>query len=100
MLANELRQKYLEFFAQRGHVNLPSAPLIPIDALGTEDKSTLFTSAGMQQFMPFFLGKATPSHTRVTTVQKCVRTGDIESFFVVAIDRHAELVRVKTDDFG
>ncbi len=79
MLANELRQRYLEFFAQRGHVNLPSAPLIPIDALGVEDKSTLFTSAGMQQFMPFFLGKATPAHTRVTTVQKCVRTGDIES---------------------
>ena len=79
MLANELRQKYLEFFASKGHVNLPSAPLIPVDVLGAEDKSTLFTSAGMQQFMPYFLGKATPAQSRVTTVQKCLRTGDIDS---------------------
>ncbi len=79
MLAHEIRRKYLEFFADKGHRQLPSAPLVPIDALGVEDKSTLFTSAGMQQFMPYFLGAATPPFTRVTTVQKCLRTNDIDS---------------------
>jgi len=79
MLANELRQAYINFFVDRGHLHLPSAPLIPIDALGVEDTSTLFTSAGMQQFKPYFTGEAVPPKRRIVTVQKCVRTGDIES---------------------
>jgi alanyl-tRNA synthetase len=79
MLANELRQKYLDFFAARGHLYLPCAPLTPIDVLGEEDKTTLFTGSGMQQFKPYFTGAATPPHGRIATVQKCVRTGDIES---------------------
>ncbi len=79
MLANDLRQKYIDFFIGKGHLHLPSAPLVPIDALGVEDRSTLFTSAGMQQFKPYFVGAATPPKPRIVTVQKCVRTGDIDS---------------------
>ncbi|NLI01343.1 MAG: alanine--tRNA ligase [Chthonomonadales bacterium] len=79
MLSADLRKSYTDFFVEKGHLHLPSAPLIPIDALGVEDKSTLFTSAGMQQFKPFFTGEATPPSRRITTVQKCVRTGDIDS---------------------
>ncbi len=58
---------------------LPGAPLTPIDALGNPDASTLFTSAGMQQFKPYFTGAAVPPQTRVVTVQKCLRTNDIDS---------------------
>jgi alanyl-tRNA synthetase len=79
MLSVELRKSYIDFFIEKGHLHLPSAPLVPIDALGVEDNSTLFTSAGMQQFKPFFTGEAVPPSRRITTVQKCVRTGDIES---------------------
>ncbi len=79
MLATELRRKYIEFFIGKGHLHMQGAPLVPIDALGVEDKSTLFTSAGMQQFKPFFVGAAKPPASRVVTVQKCVRTGDIDS---------------------
>lgn len=79
MLAHELRQKYLDFFVSKEHLVLPGAPLIPIDALGTLDNSTLFTSAGMQQFKPYFIGAATPAKSRIATVQKCLRTNDIDS---------------------
>lgn len=79
MLANDLRRLYIDYFKSLGHLHLPSAPLVPIDALGVEDKSTLFTSAGMQQFKPYFVGAATPPCPRIVTVQKCVRTGDIDS---------------------
>ncbi len=79
MLSADLRKSYTDFFINKGHLHLPSAPLVPIDALGAEDKSTLFTSAGMQQFKPFFTGEAAPPSRRIVTVQKCVRTGDIDS---------------------
>ncbi len=79
MLAHEIRQKYIEFFQSRGHLHLPGAPLTPVDALGNPDTSTLFTSAGMQQFKPYFTGAATPPQTRLATVQKCLRTNDIDS---------------------
>ena len=78
MQAREIRQKYLDFFKERGHLQLPSASLVPIDALGNPDNSTLFTGSGMQQFKPFFTGAATPPNSRVTTVQKCVRVKDID----------------------
>ena len=79
MRVHDLRQKYIEFFQSRGHLYQPASPLVPIDALGVEDKSTLFTSAGMQQYKPYFTGAATPPATRICTVQKCLRTGDIDS---------------------
>jgi alanyl-tRNA synthetase len=79
MLAHELRQKYIEFFESKGHLHLPGSPLVPINALGTPDNSTLFTSAGMQQFKPYFTGEATPPRTRICTVQKCLRTVDLDS---------------------
>ncbi len=79
MHSSDLRNLYVDFFKEKGHLHLPSAPLVPIDALGVEDRSTLFTSAGMQQFKPYFTGEAVPPCRRITTVQKCVRTGDIDS---------------------
>ncbi len=79
LLSNELRSHYLQFFKEKEHLILPSAPLAPIDALGNEDKTTLFTSAGMQQFKPFFTGEAAPPNGRIATVQKCLRTTDIQS---------------------
>jgi alanyl-tRNA synthetase len=79
MLSHELRQKYIEFFQRKGHLHLPGSPLVPQDVLGNPDNSTLFTSAGMQQFKPYFIGAATPPCPRIVTVQKCMRTGDIDS---------------------
>src|SRR5579871_3636610 len=79
MLANELRQKYIEFFQSKDHLLLHSAPLVPIDILGNEDKTVLFTGSGMQQFKPYFVGAAVPPRRRITTVQKCLRTVDIDS---------------------
>lgn len=79
MLAHQLRQKYLDFFVSKEHLVLPGAPLVPVDALGNLDTSTLFTSAGMQQFKPYFIGAAIPPKTRIATVQKCLRTNDIDS---------------------
>ncbi|HLJ57989.1 MAG TPA: alanine--tRNA ligase, partial [Chthonomonadaceae bacterium] len=79
MRVHDLRRKYIEFFESKGHLYQPASPLVPIDALGVEDKSTLFTSAGMQQYKPYFTGAAVPPSTRICTVQKCLRTGDIDS---------------------
>lgn len=79
MLAHQLRQKYLDFFVSKEHLVLPGAPLVPVDALGNLDTSTLFTSAGMQQFKPYFIGAAIPPKSRIATVQKCLRTNDIDS---------------------
>src|SRR6185312_5193727 len=79
MLAHEIRRKYLDFFIERGHLHMPGAPLVPVDVLGVEDETTLFTGSGMQQFKAYFTGEAVPPSPRVATVQKCVRTGDIES---------------------
>ncbi len=78
MTARELRQKYLEFFASRGHTAHPSGSLIPYDVTGRLDESLLFNGAGMVQFKPYFRGVATPPNPRLTTAQKCVRTGDID----------------------
>jgi alanyl-tRNA synthetase len=79
MLAHEIRRKYVEFFQERGHLFMPSAPLAPVDVLGNPDNSTLFSGSGMQQFKPYFAGSAVPPSRRVCTVQKCIRTGDIDS---------------------
>jgi alanyl-tRNA synthetase len=70
--ADDLRQAFLDFFVERGHVVVPSASLIPYDP------TVLFTIAGMVPFKPFFVGDETPPWSRATSVQKCFRTLDIE----------------------
>lgn len=72
MNSSELRQKYLDFFQKRGHVVIPSAPLIP------KDSTVLFNTAGMQPLVPFLLGQEHPEGKRLVNYQKCIRTGDIE----------------------
>ncbi|MDZ8226325.1 MULTISPECIES: alanine--tRNA ligase [unclassified Nostoc] len=70
---NEIRNIFLNFFAQRNHQILPSASLVP------EDPTVLLTIAGMLPFKPIFLGQRTPEFKRATTSQKCIRTNDIEN---------------------
>ncbi len=71
---NEIREKYLSFFESKGHLRLPSFPLVPKD-----DPSVLLINAGMTPLKPYFTGKETPPRKRVTTCQKCIRTPDIEN---------------------
>lgn len=71
--AQELRNKYLNFFKSKGHEIIPSASLVP-----ENDSSVLFTTAGMHPLVPYLLGQEHPKGKRVTNVQKCIRTGDIE----------------------
>ena len=73
MKAKELRELYLGFFKDRGHKVISSASLIP-----ENDPTVLFTTAGMHPLVPYLLGAKHPEGTRLTDVQKCVRTGDIE----------------------
>ena len=73
LTSNELRSKYLGFFKDRGHAVIPSASLIP-----ENDPTVLFTTAGMHPLVPYLLGEKHPQGTRLTDVQICVRTGDIE----------------------
>lgn len=73
MNANELRQKYLDFFKAQGHAVISSASLIP-----ENDPTVLFTTAGMHPLVPFLLGEKHPAGNRLTDAQKCIRTGDID----------------------
>jgi alanyl-tRNA synthetase len=73
MKANEIRQTYLSFFEERGHKIVPSASLVP----SAHDPSVLLTTAGMQPFKPYFLGREEPPSRRLADVQKCFRTTDI-----------------------
>jgi alanyl-tRNA synthetase len=68
MTSSEIRQQFLEFFRERGHTIVPSAPVIPRD-----DPTLLFTNAGMNQFKPIFLGRQKPDFTRAADTQKCIR---------------------------
>ncbi len=75
MSGNELREAYLQFFAEKkGHLRLPSASLIP-----ENDPTLLMIGAGMAPFKAYFTGKVKPPRGRITTSQRCVRTGDIEN---------------------
>ncbi|HEY6180262.1 MAG TPA: alanine--tRNA ligase-related protein, partial [Kofleriaceae bacterium] len=73
LTAHELRTRYLAFFASKGHAAIPSASLVPAN-----DPTVLFTTAGMHPLVPYLLGEPHPAGTRLTGVQKCVRTGDID----------------------
>ena len=68
-----LRETYLKFFESKGHAIIPSASLIP-----ENDPTVLFTTAGMHPLVPYLLGEKHPAGNRLTDVQKCVRTGDID----------------------
>jgi alanyl-tRNA synthetase len=72
--SNELRRYFLDFFAARDHFVGEPASLVPAG-----DPSVLFTTAGMQQYKPYYLGTATPPGARATTCQRCFRTSDIEN---------------------
>lgn len=71
--SSEIRNRFLNFFKERGHAVLPSASLLP-----QNDPSVLFNTAGMQPLVPYLLGEKHPLGTRLANIQKCVRTGDID----------------------
>lgn len=71
---NELRRKYLEFFESKGHLKMNSFSLVP-----QNDNSLLLINAGMAPLKPYFTGQEIPPRRRVTTCQKCIRTGDIDN---------------------
>lgn len=73
LTAKQLINEYLNFFKEKGHTIIPSAPLVP-----EGDASTLFISAGIQPFVPYFTGADHPAGKRLTSVQKCLRTEDLE----------------------
>jgi len=73
MTSSELRKKFLEFFEERGHKVIPSSSLVP-----ENDPSVLFTTAGMHPLVPYLLGEKHPLGNRLSDVQKCLRTDDID----------------------
>jgi len=73
MKSAELRQRFLDFFEKKGHKIIPSASLIP-----ENDPTVLFTTAGMHPLVPFLLSQKHPEGKRLTSCQKCIRTGDID----------------------
>ena len=74
LTANQLRQKYIDFFVSKDHTQISGASLIP-----ENDPTVLFTTAGMHPLVPYILGADHPSGKRLTNYQKCIRTGDIEA---------------------
>ncbi|HEU5377936.1 MAG TPA: alanine--tRNA ligase [Ktedonobacteraceae bacterium] len=73
MTGSEIRERFLSFFESKGHTILPSSSLVP-----RNDPTVLLTTAGMQQMIPFFLGRETPPAQRLASIQKCFRTTDID----------------------
>ena len=73
MTSSEIRKRFLDFFAKRGHAILPSASLVP-----ENDPSVLFNTAGMQPLVPYLMGQKHPLGNRLASCQKCVRTGDLD----------------------
>ncbi|RJX27980.1 MAG: alanine--tRNA ligase [Dethiobacter sp.] len=82
MKSSEIRDKFLKFFQEKGHLVLPSSSLVP-----QNDPTLLLIGAGMAPLKPYFTGEKTPPHPRVATCQKCVRTPDIDKVGITA--RHA-----------
>lgn len=80
MKSSDVRRKYLEFYKNRGHAEIPSAPIVPLN-----DPSTLFTSSGMQPLIPYLLGEHHPAGVRLVDSQKSFRSQDIEE---VGDNRH------------
>ncbi len=80
MTVSEVRKRYLDFFANRGHAIIPSAPIVP-----ENDPTTLFTSSGMQPLVPYLLGQEHPEGTRIADSQMSFRAEDIEE---VGDNRH------------
>ena len=74
MGVNEIREKFLSFFEGKGHLRAHSFSLVPQD-----DDSLLLINSGMAPLKPFFSGEKTPPAERMTTSQKCIRTGDIDN---------------------
>ena len=72
MQTHEIRRRFLDHFVRAGHAEIPSASLV------LDDPNLLFVNAGMVPFKPYFLGQQTPPHATATSIQKCVRTLDIE----------------------
>ena len=72
--AHRIRRTFIDFFVEKGHTEVPSAPLVP-----KGDPTLLFTSAGMVQFKDYYLQPENLPYTRATSVQKCLRAGDLES---------------------
>ncbi|CAN5831843.1 alanine--tRNA ligase [soil metagenome] len=72
MQTHEIRKRFLDHFVKAGHTEVPSASVI------LDDPNLLFVNAGMVQFVPYFLGQRTPAWDRATSVQKCIRTPDID----------------------
>jgi alanyl-tRNA synthetase len=73
MTHKEIRDSFIQFFKEKGHAPQPSSSLVP-----EGDSSVLFTTAGMQQFKPFYTGTPSPAGDKLCSVQKCLRTSDIE----------------------
>lgn len=80
MTVNQIRKKFTDFFVAKGHVRIPSSPLVP-----ENDPTTLFTGSGMQPLVPYLLGESHPLGTRLVDAQKCFRAQDIEE---VGDNRH------------
>lgn len=87
MNSDEIRQAFIDFFVERGHTHLESLSLVPTDPSIT----TLFTIAGMQQMIPYFLGREEPPNRRLVTVQRALRTNDIEN---VGDDTHVTFLEM------
>lgn len=80
MTSADIRKKFIEYYKERGHAEIPSAPIVPLN-----DPSTLFTSSGMQPLVPYLLGQKHPEGTRLVNSQKSFRSQDIEE---VGDNRH------------
>ena len=79
MTSTEIRKMWYDFFESKGHKRMPSAPLVPIN-----DDSLLWINAGVTPLKKYFDGTEVPENRRIVSVQKCIRTNDIENVGVTA----------------